>query len=96
MTANTSSGWQPQLGVGKLDMDAGHFIYLAGVMSANNTDTTPLSVADEGVVGRGYGTTPDNTYFQGGLGEVIVYNTALSDADRQSIEAYLQSRWQTP
>ena len=94
VTANPATGWQPVLATAKLATDAGHAIYLGGTLATSNTSTGALQAADRGILGRGYATTPDNSYFAGGLGEIIVYDTALSDADRQSVEAYLQARWQ--
>lgn len=32
-------------------------------------------------------------FFEGDIVEIIVYNTALNDTDRQSVEAYLASKW---
>jgi hypothetical protein len=94
VTTNTATGWQPVLATSLLATDAGHAIYLSGTLAASNTSVSTLQAADSGILGRGYATTPDNTYFVGGLGEIIVYDTALSDTDRQSVEAYLQARWQ--
>lgn len=35
-------------------------------------------------------------FLSGDLGEVLVYDTALSSTNRKSVEAYLKSRWATP
>jgi len=35
-------------------------------------------------------------HLNGDIGEVLAYDTVLSTADRQSVEAYLKSRWATP
>jgi hypothetical protein len=35
----------------------------------------------------------DNNTISGDIAEVLVYNSALSDADRQSVEAYLQTKY---
>lgn len=35
----------------------------------------------------------DSNDFNGDVGEIIIYDTALSDANRQSVEAYLNTRW---
>lgn len=34
--------------------------------------------------------------FDGDIAEVIIYNQALSDADRETVEAYLSSKWGLP
>jgi hypothetical protein len=41
------------------------------------------------------GADPDPTY-RGLLGEIILYNRALSDDERRSVEAYLLTRWRLP
>lgn len=33
------------------------------------------------------------TFFEGDLGELVVYNVALSDTDRNAIESYLSAKW---
>lgn len=35
-------------------------------------------------------------FTDGGLAEVIIYDSALSDGDRESVEAYLATKWGTP
>jgi hypothetical protein len=32
-------------------------------------------------------------YFNGTLGELMVFNRSLSDAERESVEAYLLQKW---
>jgi len=52
-----------------------------------------------GVTGEGgttrfsLSTTFMNRFFVGQISEVLVYNTKLSDADRQSVEGYLGCKW---
>jgi hypothetical protein len=36
-----------------------------------------------------------SNYLNGKIGDLIVFNTALSDANRESVEAYLTSKWST-
>ena len=45
-------------------------------------------VREDGYLGRG-----DSTYFAGDVLEVLVYNAALSDADRATVEAYLTDKY---
>ncbi len=96
VVANTDAGSQPVLASTLLDTTVGHTIFLNGTQAATNASLTPLSLADQGALGRGYGTTPDNDYFQGGIGEIVIYSVALSAADRAQVELYLKSKWQTP
>jgi hypothetical protein len=32
-------------------------------------------------------------YLDGDIAEILIYNSALSDADRSAVEAYLMSKW---
>lgn len=50
------------------------------------------NVKSTGNLGRGYN---DNTYFGGDVAEVLVYNRALTDSERQAVEAYLRGKYAT-
>lgn len=70
--------------------------YLNGsVIGTANTDldvaTTTLSTFG---IGHRFSTTAQDA-MTGTISEVIVYNSALSTTDRQTVEAYLTSKWQT-
>jgi hypothetical protein len=39
------------------------------------------------------GNVPGINYFTGNLGELLVYNSALSDEDRYKVEGYLATKW---
>ena len=32
-------------------------------------------------------------YLNGDIAEIIIYNSALSDADRSAVESYLMTKW---
>ena len=51
---------------------------------------TTFGVREDGYLGRG-----QSTYFAGDILEVLVYNAALSDTDRQTVEAYLYDKYFT-
>jgi hypothetical protein len=57
---------------------------LISLVTAGNVETSML--------------TRDRTYRSGGikLGELLIYSTALSDAERISVEAYLHNKWFFP
>jgi fibronectin-binding autotransporter adhesin len=74
---------------GSLDTSSGHAIRLNGVQVASNGNTTPLSNTGPGVVGQGFG----GQQYVGSLGEVVIYNSALSPADRAIVENYLAAKW---
>lgn len=42
------------------------------------------------------GDSAGGNYFQGDISEVLIYNLALSDPNRQLVEAYLKAKWGTP
>jgi len=69
---------------------AGHWIWTNGVYLTNNANISGLSGTGQGVVGRGWSTTPA---YQGDIAEILVYNRALSDAEHNQVEQYLQNKW---
>lgn len=64
-------------------------VSLSSIFSVNqSSDLTAIGTLG----GRG-----NNTLFSAGyLFETVVYNAALSDGDRDTVEAYLQAKWATP
>ena len=67
-------------------------LYVNGalVLSQGGKLATIAGCQDTGNVGRGYN---DNTYFTGDIAEVLVYNRALSQGERQAVEAYLNNKY---
>lgn len=61
--------------------------------STANTDASVSAgcIAVSGGLNAGCGTT--GTMLDGGMSELIIYNTALSASDRASLDAYLAARW---
>ncbi len=49
---------------------------------------TTFGVREDGYLGRG-----SSTYFAGDILEVLVYNAALSETDRQTVETYLHDKY---
>lgn len=60
----------------------------SGVTVASSTATTTLNIGS-----RNNGVAVP---FQGLLGDVLVYDSALSSTNRQAVEAYLKAKWGTP
>lgn len=85
--------------VGKLDTGGGHYIFYNGLMRAGNGNTAPLSSSNSGAVGKvglrrgSGGSILDKGWFNGDIGEILVYSSALSDADRRTVESYLNAKW---
>jgi PKD repeat protein len=73
----------------------GTSVYKNAILRSNNTykaigtNSAPLLVAK--------GIAPNNNnYFSGDIAEIIIYNTALNNQDRQSVENYLFSKYSPP
>ncbi len=78
---------------GKLDTASGHAIYFNGgssVASSGNTDALISQTTTSGILGAGFN---NSAPFNGDVGEVLIFNTALSDAQRAAVDAYLQTKW---
>ena len=60
----------------------------SGTTVASSTATTTLNIGSR----NGGVAVP----FQGLLGDVLVYDSALSSTNRQAVEAYLKAKWGTP
>ena len=74
------------------DVSGNYAFYSNG--SANGTGLTNLTFAASTVV---VGASPSVSDFMAGyIGEMLIYNSVLSTANRQSVESYLRSRWGTP
>jgi hypothetical protein len=72
-------------GAGDRQMDA----YLNGAQAGHAIGNTSPLVFNNGQIGRinsGY-------YYNGDIAEVLVYNQALSDAERQQVETYLSAKY---
>jgi autotransporter-associated beta strand protein len=81
-----------------LNTSTGHFIDQNGTQVASNTNTTGfsnlgLSNSNYGIIGAGWSYSSPYT---GDLGEMLIYNSALTPAQQAGVEAYLIAKWQNP
>ena len=64
--------------------------YVNGVAGTTSAMTATFAITKYGV---GIQTNADGDYWKGYVSEVLIYNSALSSPDRQSVEAYLATKW---
>jgi hypothetical protein len=81
----------PFLAVSKYDGTNG-YLWLNGVAGtrASSASTGTFAVTKYGI---GNQANPSGEYWQGFIGEVIIYSNALSDTERQQVEGYLAWKW---
>jgi hypothetical protein len=75
---------------------AGRTLWINGVPVSSDLKTIPLGAAMGGAVGRAIFHTTASGYdqrFRGDIAEIIVYDAALADAERKSVEDYLAKHW---
>jgi hypothetical protein len=68
----------------------------SSIAASGHSSTTPNITAQPFTVGRWSNYDLDgssSTAFQGDIGEIIIYNAALSDTDRAAVESYLMTKW---
>jgi hypothetical protein len=61
-----------------------------GIPGGSNESTGTFGITKYGV---GNQANPTTEYWNGAIGEVIIYNIALNDPQRQKVEGYLASKW---
>ena len=81
----------PFVAVSRYDGTNG-YLWLNGVAGtrASSASTGTFAVTKYGI---GNQANPSGEYWQGFIGEVIIYNSALSDTQRQQVEGYLGRKW---
>lgn len=73
-------------------------IYKDGTAGSNNgsSDTATPNLTDAPVALGTLGADIVNSNYDGDIAEVIIYDTALSDGNRNSVEGYLRTKYGTP
>jgi hypothetical protein len=63
----------------------------SGTRHHSSEAKTALTSNNNAAIGRS-----DVNYYDGDLGEIIIFNRALSVADKEEVEAYLSKKWNIP
>lgn len=72
-------------------------VYVDGANVATGTMSTDTTASSSPIaVGSRYVSPSAGQFLNSDIGEMIIYNGALSDTDRESVESYLRTRWGTP
>jgi len=69
-------------------------LYYNGTL-INTTTFTSLGSFTNMIVGSRYLSNTYSNFFNGEIYEIIVYNSGLSNSDRQSVQSYLSNKWST-
>ncbi|MFM7813931.1 MAG: PKD domain-containing protein, partial [Flavobacteriales bacterium] len=89
---NYVAGEQPTIICSRFDQTVGKKLWFMrdGVLSSRqNTDKSKYSVTGTGRIGRGN----NNWGFNGYIAEVIIYNRALTDAEKRAVQTYLNVKY---
>jgi hypothetical protein len=69
-------------------------MYANGTAKGTGTEAMPdIVTRHSNLIGRSNCSTCGDTYLAGDIGEVVLYNKALGETDRMTVETYLTSRW---
>lgn len=85
----------PQLATGRLARASAHQFRVNGsaVAAISSTSTVGVDVTTAADFMIGFSTAAGAAYFDGAIGEIIVYHRALTDSERDQVEAYLIGKW---
>ncbi len=87
------------LDVEVFDQTVGHELAINSVVVDHNTEMTPIDSLPAAYIGRAFNALnlgARHSRYLGDVGEIVIYNAALSDGDRALVEGYLKQRWNTP
>ena len=68
-------------------------LYLNGVKKMAGSYPIDFPTSAVYTIGGFSGADSPSIYFNGTMSEVIIYNSALSDTDREAVETYLTNKW---
>ena len=78
---------KPRLFAFMSDSNKGKKIYINGVLAAQSSNIEQLSGIDTLPIGKGY---------NGEIGEIVIFTRALKKVEREEIENYLGTKWNSP
>ena len=90
VTANTNTLFTSVVQLGVYNGVNG---YLNGSLALQGTIVGPFGSYGTYAVGKGNSIINGLNYFAGSMKEMIIFNTALTDTQRQSVESYLTNKW---
>jgi Domain of unknown function (DUF2341)/Concanavalin A-like lectin/glucanases superfamily/Fibronectin type III domain/SdrD B-like domain/Calx-beta domain/IPT/TIG domain len=90
-TVDSYIAGNPGLTSGTFDSSVGHKLYRNGLEIASNTNTTGLATTDK----IGIGVWNNSSFYNGDIGEILIYNRALSTSEQKQVECYLAAKYGT-
>jgi hypothetical protein len=78
------------------DHTVGHKLAINGTVVRSNPEKTPIDALSPAYIGRAFNflaLSNRHSRYLGDVAEIVIYNVALSDADRTAVEGYLKQRW---
>lgn len=66
---------------------------LNGSEVLNITSSDYIASSDNFSIGQEYDGSTRSNFFEGYIGEILIYNKALTDSEIQQVEAYLTEKW---
>ncbi len=87
--SSVTNSLTPHIWTGKLVSGTTLYGWLDGTSIGNSS----ASVSDRNGNTLTLGSYAGSLYFQGGICEILIYSSALSDSDRQKVETYLTNKW---
>ena len=90
---NTRGTEYPVVMTGEFTPGVGHSLLVNGATAVSNNNNAGITTSGTtGWLGSG-NLIGDNGYFNGNLGEVLMFTSALTTAQQAAVESYLEAKW---